>query len=254
MKTLAHTLREKKNHFALRGLLLLPLILGLSCSYCFAVTIPFYGGFEGYQIGAVPSPPWDRDYNQNSIVVDEQAFEGTNSYKLRGAWNWSDTAHVDMAAGFPDTFTFEVAVRVENGAAAAGQLQFSGNMVHDRNAFWFGPDWDTISFNGVVIVPYCEEDTWYRAVATISGYLGQNPTANVIVYDENGTQLGARFGISAYNINDTPQQHFVLHTRSQPANGQGAVAYFDNVSIIPEPAALSLLAIGILAFLTRIRP
>ncbi len=196
-----------------------------------AVTLPFCSGFEEYGVGAPPSPPWIRVYNANSIVVDERAFSGAKSYKLRGSWGWSDTAYVDVP--FPDAFRFEVACNVENGAVAVGQLQFHGATVNDQNSIWFSPDWDKIAwFDGTTIVPYCHENTWYRAVVTISGYLGSSPTADVIVYDKNGNQLGAEFGLSAKNVGQTPQQHFVLHTRSQPLNGQGAIGYIDDVCII----------------------
>ena len=204
----------------------------------------FNDDFESYTVGDAPPSPWIQHYNRNSIIISSGFGGGGQAVKLRGAWNWSDTLSVDLT--YADTFTFDVACMVENGAAAAGQLQFSGSNVSDRNAIWFGPDWNKISwFDGTTIVPYCNEDTWYQASVTISGYLGPSATADVIVYDENGNQLGAQFGLYADNIGATPQQQFVLHTRSQPINGQGAIANFDNVSITPTPTAFLLGSIGL---------
>ena len=206
--------------------------------------IPFSDDFESYTAGAAPPSPWIQRYNSNSVIVAPGFGGAGQAVKLRGAWNWSDTLSVNLT--YPDTFTFHVACMVGNGAAAAGQLQFSGSTVNDWNSIWFGPDWNHISwFDGTIIVPYCNEDTWYQADVTISGYLGLNPTADVIVYDESGIQLGAQFGLSAVNIGTTSQQQFVLHTRSQPLNGQGAVATFDNIEVVPVPGAVLLGSIGL---------
>jgi len=204
----------------------------------------FSDDFDSYTVGVAPPSPWIQRYNSNSVIVSP-GFDGAgNAVQLRGAWNWSDTLSVNVA--FPDVFTFEVACKVENGAAAVGQLQFNGATVTDENSLWFAPDWNKIGwFDGTTIVPYCYENTWYQAVVTISGYSGLNPTADVIVYDEDGIQLGAEFGLSADNITGTPQQQFVLHTRSQPLNGLGAVASFDNVQLVPLPGAALLGSIGL---------
>lgn len=209
-----------------------------------ANTMPFSDDFESYTAGAAPPSPWIQRYNSNSVIVSPGMGGAGQAVKLRGAWNWSDTLSVDLT--FPDTFTFDIDCMVENGAAAAGLLQFSGSMVSDKNAIWFGPDWNKISWSdGTTIVPYCNVNTWYQASVTISGYYGSNPTADVIVYDETGNQLGAQYGLSAWNYSQTSQQQFVLHTRSQPLNGQGAIATFDNVRITPTPTAFLLGSIGL---------
>lgn len=219
-------------------------ILGPTITASADPSVLFSDNFDSYTAGTAPPSPWIQRYNSNSIIVSPGFGGAGNAVKLRGAWGWSDTLSVDLT--FPDVFTFEVACKVENGAAAVGQLQFHGAMVSDENALWFAPDWSQIGWSdGTPIVPYCYEDTWYQAEVTISGYLGPNPTADVIVYDESGTQLGAQFGLPARNFADTPQQQLVLHTRSQPLNGQGAVACFDNVEVVPVPQAVLLGSIGL---------
>ncbi|MCP4608326.1 MAG: hypothetical protein GY845_06395 [Planctomycetes bacterium] len=204
----------------------------------------FSDDFESYTAGSAPPAPWIQRYNQNSIITSPGIGGAGQSVQLRGAWNWSDTLSVDLT--YTDTFTFDVACMVGNGAAGAGQFQFNGTMVSDKNAVWFAPDWNKISWSdGTTIVPYCNTNTWYQASVTISGYLGSSPTAAVTVYDAAGNLLGAQSGLSAWNIGATPQQQFALHTRSQPLNGQGAVAYFDNVRITPAPTAFLLGGIGL---------
>jgi hypothetical protein len=206
--------------------------------------IPFSDNFDSYTAGAAPPAPWIQRYNRNSIITSPGFGGSGNAVQLRGAWNWSDTLSANIA--YTDTFTFSVACMVGNGAAGAGMFQFSGNMVSDKNAVWFGPDWNKISWSdGTTIVPYCNTNTWYQADVTISGYLGSSPTAAVTVYDANGNVLGAQSGLSAWNIGATPQQQFVFHTRSQPLNGRGAVAYFDNVQVVPVPGAVLLGMIGL---------
>jgi len=221
------------------------LMVGLPC-LADSVSLPFYDGFETYDVDnspPEPDPPWDRYYNANSIVVDTQAFAGEQSYMLRGASGFSDSAAVGVT--YPDTFTYQVACRVESGSAGAGQFQFSGAMVYARNVVWFWADDDYISFESVtgggqVIVSDCDLDTWYFASVTISGFLGSSATADVIVYDDQFNVLGSEYGLVADTVAVAEQQQFVLHTRSAVAT----TAYFDNVAVIPEPAILLVLVTG----------
>jgi len=189
------------------------------------VALPFADGFEIYAVGSAPSPPWERHYNAASIVTDEQAFDGGQSYKLTSAVGWSDSASVDVV--FPDAFSYEVACRVQSGKAGAGQFEYDGGMVYNHNDVWFN-DGGYITFHGTQVTP-CALDTWYRVVVAIVGFCGEDATADVVVYDAGGSELGALHGVPAETMDDVNQCQFVLHTGS----AEVGVAYFDSVSIAP---------------------
>ena len=212
--------------------------------------------FEAYAIGSWPAG-WVANANavsdpsRNNIVADP-TDPSNQVLRLYGttSGSWGANAFADF--DFPESYTLDIAVR--NGSEAANGVQPARAALHMRHGTdwpaWTNPARSLLVFNtngnivagdGRVLQTYVT-DRWYDVT---------------VQYDRVGTDLTLQYwidgvdrGVSQITIPDLGVELSLDHVGLTAAQGS---AYFDNLSVVPEPATLTLLALGGLAVLRRRR-
>ena len=185
----------------------------------------------------------------NSVVADPTNPDN-HVFRLYGTTTGSWGALAFKAFNFPESYTVHLAVR--NGSEVANGVQpvrGSIGMRHgtnwpawtnpSRNLLYFALDGNITTGDGRILQTYVT-DHWYDVE---------------IQYDRIGTDLTIEYwidsvnrGVSHITISDLAVELSLDHVGLTAAQGS---AYYDNISILPEPATLSLLGLGALALIRR---
>jgi len=203
--------------------------LGLPALLAFGVPLPYQEGFESWNVGDHPAPPWQGV----GTVSDEQARSGAKSLKMTGS---SATDSIDVP--FPDRFTFSYSFMIDPSTTGGGMIGmrkswggwtspingFEFDLLHDR-LIWTGPPTENLLFSPVPL------GTWYDASVTINGFLGVAPTADVSISVGGNTVLLT--GVPAYSHDDGVLDNFVVHDY---LSGSSTI-YYDDITIaeVPNP-------------------
>jgi hypothetical protein len=107
--------------------------------------LPYSDGFEGYAVGAYPTPRWANLFDGYSASVsDATAYSGTKSFRIESYPTWARWDYISIGT-IPDEIGFRGAVRVETagrgGALGFGFLQpGTTNTGRGANCIAFGND------------------------------------------------------------------------------------------------------------------
>ena len=199
-----------------------------------AVELPSYDGFETYDAGTYPSPPWSEYISGiNAVVSTEQAYSGSNkSFKLSGVSGWSraDVLQID----FPDAFTYSTAVMIAAGPKGGsmglaktwgGASPINGPVLSANLNYisWEGPG------QGNILLDKCFPDKWYAVLVAMDGFHGASPTADVTITYDGGH--ATHIDLAAYSAAEANEDLLQLHTFS----GWASTVYFDDVEVSVAP-------------------
>ena len=221
-----------------------------------AAFVAISDNFDSYALGSWPTG-WTANANavsdpaMNNVVADP-TNPANHVFRLYGTTTGSWGANAFKAFDFPESYTVHLAVR--NGSEVAGGVQpyrASFEMRHgtdwpawtnpSRRLLSFAIDGNIVTGDGRVLQTYVT-DRWYDVA---------------VQYDRVGTDLtiqywidGVNKGVSNITVSDLTVELSLDHVGLTAIQGS---AYFDDLSIVPEPATLGLLLIGGLALLRRKR-
>lgn len=233
-----------KRNFVLMLTVAIILVYGTTAQAAF-VTIS--DDFDSYTIGTWPTG-WTANANavtnptMNNIVADP-TNSANNVFRLYGQTTGSWGANAFKACDFPESYTIHVSVR--NGSEVAGGVQPYRAHFEMRHGTdwpgWTNPSRTLLDFNingnitagdGRVLQTYVT-DSWYDVM---------------VQYDRVGTDLtlqywidGVNRGVSHIIITDLAVELSLDHVGLTAIQGS---AYFDNLSVVPEPATLLLFGLG----------
>jgi hypothetical protein len=210
--------------------------------------------FDSYTLGSWPIE-WVANANavsdptMNKIVADPTS-PANNVLRLYGQTSGSWGANAFKTCNFAESYTLDIAVR--NGSEAATGVQPYRAGIHMRH----GTDWPAWTNPARALLNF---DLSGNIIAgddrVLQTYLTDRWYDVKIQYDRVGTDLtlqywidGVNRGLSQIIIPDLAVELSLDHIGLTAVQGS---AYFDDLSVIPEPATMLLLGLGGLALRAR---
>ena len=233
---------------------------------------PLSDNFDSYAIGAPPVPPWQEKYSGDGGVPvdggrDEAATLGvTINVDNATAVSSPNSVHFLDTTGsysgqiyrtFPSTsvIVLEYYMRTHNDSAEGAFVRLRGdagwgyavafsNGVFGSQAGWIGINGSPAGWVKPDLLEY-DVDTWYYVRRELNC---TTDTGSFYVEEMGNPSNNASYSIGRNDANTYLNEIDIYSSCSQEAD-----CYIDDVVITPEPATLSLLALGGLAVLRRRR-
>jgi hypothetical protein len=208
----------------------------------------FADGFETYTPGSYPANGWSVRFAGSAQQVSaDQALSGNQSFYMHGVPGFSAESYVPMTSGsMPDAWIFSGAMRLASSlpditdqAGLSIWYQPTANRAVGISIYRNGNELGLITRGGEIIDPglTLERDQWYSFDFVV------DELAQEVDYYMNGTLIAAALPVSAGD----PQ----FGSRLTVHAGHGVQAYFDDISLLPEPAAGLLVMLGIMTLRRR---
>ena len=203
--------------------------------------------FDSYALGSWPNG-WTANANavsdpaMNNIVADP-TNPANNVFRLYGTTTGSWGANAFKVFDFPESYTIDIAIR--NGSETANGVQPGRAAVHMRH----GTDWRGWTNPGISLLYFNTNGNIEAGDSRVlQTYVTDRWYDVKIQYDRVGTDLTLQYWIDGVNrgtsqiiIPDFTMELFPDHIGLTAVQGS---AYFDNLSVVPEPVTLTLLGLG----------